>query len=143
MLKSDFRQWLSRVVLGSVLMGGLLFNFGCGRGPTGPTGPEGPAGPTGATGVVLLKEYTGTATMADFSVDIPEILGRRSTTYVETYWALAGAPDIWTPMADGWTNPGDPPLTSRTMGVSWTFGKVYLAGMKVGDLYLIRVFQNN
>jgi hypothetical protein len=140
-MKANLGQVLGKVALGALLAGSLLAAAGCGRGPTGPTGPTGAQGPAG---VSLIKEYTGTITTAgDFNVDVPEILGRRSTTYVEAYWALPASPDVWTPMSDGWTAPLDPPTTSRTMTVSWTFGKVGLWGFKASDIYLIRVFQNN
>jgi hypothetical protein len=140
-VKTDFRKVVQGAVLGSLLVCGLVGLSGCNRGPTG---PEGPQGATGAAGVSLLKEYTGSISAAgDFTLSVPEILGRRTTTYVEAYWAIPSAPDIWTPMSDGWTAPGDPALTSRTMSVSWTYGDVYMFGMKANDIYLIRVFQNN
>jgi hypothetical protein len=58
---------------------------------------------------------------------------------VQVYFAIPSAPDIWTPMTDGWK---DTVAASRTSGVSWTFGKVYFFGMSANDLYLIKVFQN-
>jgi hypothetical protein len=147
MVKTNFQQMVRGMVLGSILICGLVVVSGCARGPEGPTGP---AGATGAAGVSLLNEYTGTVpTIAappnnDYDVTVPEITGRRSSTYVEAYWKLSGS-DFWTPMTDGWTSPLDSatPYTSRTLEVSWSLGQVRLAGVKTGDLYLIKVFENN
>jgi hypothetical protein len=103
----------------------------CGRGPMGPAGPAGTS---------LIKVYSDSFTSSgDFSITVPEIYGKSSTTFVQVYWAIPSAPDIWTPMADGWK---DDKAVSRTCGVSWTFGKVYFFGMSSGDLYMIKVFQN-
>ena len=106
----------------------------------GKEGPMGPQGPAGTPGVALLNEHTGTLSSAgDYEVEVPEITGLRSSTFVEVYWALDSAPDIWTLMSDGWK---DDSAESRTCAVSWTYGKVYLFGMQAGDHYYIKVFQH-
>lgn len=128
---------MKRRNLGFLALGLVVLAGGC----TGPAGPMGPAGPAGSPGVSLTKEYTGTISAnGDFSVDVPEILNKRSTTFVEVYYAIPSAPNIWTPLSDGWK---DDPTISHTCSVSWTFAKVYLFGMETGDLYLIKVFTNN
>ena len=116
-------------------LGLALLTAGCGqRGATGPEGPEGP------TGVSMIHEYSGSFPAAgDFAVSVPEIQGRRTTTYVMVYWAVPGAPDIWTLMSDGWK---DLPAQSRTATVSWTDGEVGFWGMSADDMYLIQVFQH-
>lgn len=129
---------MKKVLLACVL-GSALFIFGCGK--EGPVGPAGPTGATGAPGITMINEYTGSfATAGDFAVAVPEITNKRSTTFVEVYWAIPAAPDIWTSMSDGWK---DDPTQSRTATVSWTNGEVGFWGMKAGDLYLIQVFQHN
>ena len=124
-------------------LGLALLTAGCGQ--RGPTGPEGPAGHDGRDGIYtqpgvsMIKEYAGSFSSAgDFAVSVPEIQGHRTTTYVMVYWAIPGAPDIWTLMADGWK---DLPSQSRTATVSWTDGEVSFWGMSADDMYLIQVFQ--
>jgi hypothetical protein len=108
-------------------------------GPQGATGATGPAG-----GVTLIAQYDNISSPltsgGDYTVTVPEILNKRTTTYVEGYWATNAHPDIWTPMADGW---GTSNSNSRTCSVSWTAGQVGLWGMLAGDIYLIKVFQHN
>lgn len=117
------------------ILGLMLSVVGCGKeGPTGPTGPQ------GSPGVLMVKEYTGQFTSAgDFVVSVPEIQGRRSSTYVMVYWSVSGSA-YWTPMADGWTNSEG---YTRIAQVSWSNGEVKLLSMKANDYYLIQVFSHN
>lgn len=109
-------------------------------GPEGTQGPPGPEGPQGTPGVSLINEYTGSiASDGSYTLDVPEITGKRTTTYVMAYWAFPTSPDIWIPMADGWLDLA----YSHIFSVSWTFGKVYFFEMTAGDLYLVQVFEHN
>ena len=121
----------------------LLF-VGCGKqGPTGPAGPQGaqgPEGPQGPAGVSLIAEYTGTISSdGNYTLDVPEITGKRSTTFVMAYWAFPTSPNIWTPMTDGWLDYSD----AHVFGVSWTYGTVLFFEMTAGDLYLVQVFEHD
>ncbi len=110
------------------------------QGPAGPEGPQGPIGPEGPAGVSLLKEYTATIPSdGNYTLDVPEITGKRTTTYVMAYWAFPTSPNIWTPMTDGWLDG----YHSRVFSVSWTYGQVYFYQMSAGDLILVQVFQHN
>jgi hypothetical protein len=130
---------MKKGLLLACVLGGMALTLGCGK--EGPMGPAGPTGATGAPGITMIQEYSGSfATAGDFAVSVPEITGKRSSTFVEVYWAIPSAPDIWTPMSDGWK---DDPTLSRTATVSWTNGEVGFWGMKAGDLYLIQVYQHN
>lgn len=143
----------------------ILVIVGCGKeGPIGPAGPQGVQGlqgqtgsdgtqgspgtdgtqglpgPEGQPGVSLIKEYTGSIPSdGTYTLNVPEITGKRMTTYVMAYHAYPTSPDIWTPIADGWLDY----LYQRIFSVSWTYGKVYFYEMKAGDLYLVQVFEHN
>lgn len=122
----------------------LLLSVGCGKdGATGPMGPQGLAGETGEQGepgVLLIKEYTGTISSdGSWSLSVPEITGKRSTTFVMAYWTFPTTPDIWIPMTDGWLDTTE----AHIFGVSWTYGKVYFYYMVEGDLFLVQVFEHN
>jgi hypothetical protein len=115
-------------------------------GATGPMGPQGPQGPTGSTGpagppgTTLLKEYIGQfSASGNYTLDVPEITGKRTSTFIMAYWAFANSPDIWTPMTDGWLDSGN----SHIFGVSWTYGGVMFYQVVAGDYYLVQVFQHN
>jgi len=108
--------------------------LGC-EGKQGPTGPQGPAG------VSLIKEYTGTIPFDGHHVlKVPEITGKRNTTFVMAYWTFSTTPDSWTPMADGWLDNVD---YAKMFCVSWTHGEVFLIGMLKDDLYLLQVFEHD
>lgn len=129
----------------------ILLIAGCGKqGPTGPTGPQGPAGEAGEQGETgeqgepgfsLIKEYTGTIPSdGSYSLDVPEITGKRSTTFVMAYWTFSDTPNIWIPMTDGWLDSSE---LAHIFWVSWTYGKVYFYAMVAGDLFLVQVFEHN
>ncbi|MCD4812657.1 collagen-like protein [bacterium] len=110
------------------------------QGPTGPTGDTGATGPTGPAGTTLLHEYTGQfAAAGNYTLNVSEITGKRTTTFVMAYWAFSSVPDVWTPMTDGWLDSSN----SRIFSVSWTAGQVYFYEMDAGDYYLVQVFQHN
>lgn len=109
-------------------------------GPGGPPGPEGTEGPEGPPGALLIKEYTGAIPSdGSYTLNVPEILGKRSTTFVMAYWAFPTSPDIWTPMTDGWLDTYE----AHIFSVCWTYGKVYFLYMTQGHLYLVQVFEHN
>ena len=108
------------------------------QGPVGPTGPQGPEGPAG---VSLIKEYTGTIPSdGHYTLDTPEITGKRGTTFVMAYWTFSTTPNIWQPMTDGWVDDFE---SAHIFSVSWTYGQVLLLGMLADDLYLVQVFEHN
>lgn len=109
-------------------------------GDQGEIGPEGPEGPEGPPGISLIAEYTGTLPSdGNYSLSVPEIKGKRATTFVMAYWTIPTAPSIWTPMTDGWLDS----YKAHIFWVSWTYGKVYFYYMTEGDLYLVQVFQHD
>lgn len=129
----------------------FMLVFACGKeGPMGPAGPEGPegsegpqglTGPEGPPGVSLIKEYTGTIPAdGSYELDVPEIKGKRTSTFVMAYWAFPELPDVWIPMADGWI---DVVEGAHIFSVSWSYGKVYFTGMLAGDHYLVQVFEHD
>lgn len=138
MRKSLVTVWALALILAGVGLSGC----------TGKEGPMGPQGPAGTNGVYLLAQYTNTnnvngiAADGDYTVDIPEILNRRTSTYVEVYWAPQSTPStvpsVWSPMSDGWGSTND-----RIFTVSWSAAQVGLLGMKAHDFYLIKVFSHN
>ncbi len=125
---------------------GVLCIVGCQgpmgpTGPTGPMGPMGPEGPEGPAGITLIKEYTGTIPEdGNHSIDVPEISGKRDTTFVMAYWAFSSTPTVWMPMSDGWI---DDIQLCHIFTVSWSYGNVAFFGMKKDELYLIQVFEHN
>lgn len=129
----------------------MLVFVGCTKeGPTGPMGPQGSAGEQGEVGetgdqgepgVSLIKEYTGTIPFDGSSaLNVPEITGKRATTFVMAYWTFSTTPNIWIPMTDGWLDSAE---LAHMFTVSWTYGRVYFYGMVAGDFYLVQVFQHN
>jgi hypothetical protein len=129
---------MQRVLIPVLLM---LLVAGCGKeGPTGPQGAQGPAGPQGPAGLSLIKEYTGTIQSdGSYYLSVPEITGKRATTFVMAYWAFPTSSNIWTPMTDGWVDSEE----AHIFGVSWTYGDVYFFFMTEGDLFLVQVFEHN
>lgn len=110
-------------------------------GTDGEPGVEGPEGPEGPPGVSLIKEYTGTIPSdGSYTLNVPEITGKRTTTFVMAYWAYSTSPNIWTPMTDGWLDSSN---FARVFSVSWTYGEVYFFFMVAGNLYLVQVFEHN
>jgi hypothetical protein len=111
-----------------------LFFTSCG-------GKEGPMGPAGLT---LLREYTGQfAEAGNYSLDVLEITGKRTTTFVMAYWAFSEVPDAWVPMTDGIPSGFTDITEPHVLGVSWTLGKVAFYSMSAGDYYLVQVFQHD
>jgi hypothetical protein len=133
-----------------VLFAVLILAFaGCEKqGPTGPMGPQGemgpegetgPAGPEGSPGFSLIAEYTGTVPSdGNYYMEVPEITGKRTTTFVMAYYAYPTSPDVWTQMTDGWLTTG-----TRAFGVSWTLGVLAFYDMVKDDLYLVQVFEHD
>jgi len=117
----------------------ILVILSCGKqGPTGPAGSQGQTGPQGPPGVSLIKEYTGTISSdGNYTLDVPEILDKRTTTFVMAYWTFSTSPNLWIPMTDSWL---DSIELCHIFYVSWTYGKVGLTGMLADDLYLVQVF---
>lgn len=117
-------------------------------GLNGTDGKDGKDGAPGAPGApaptpvasYFVREYTGTVTiLADHTyVNVPEIINQRESTYILVFYipSLAPTGSPWSAMTDNWSE-------VKHFSISWSGGQVDLAGMSVGDQYLIQIFRTN